>query len=105
MGSRNGLHDSHMHDMHPSAWRSYDQEPLSSDQDSPAVPKFALDPEVPLETMVALGAADQSDQSESDVTAMIIGDDVLRAKDPGGMDEMQSKQDRTMLQSLRRKQQ
>ena len=53
---------------HPSAWRSYDQEPLSSDQDSGTVvpvPKFDVDPEVPLETMVALdGASDQSAESD-----------------------------------------
>ena len=58
-------------DLHnPSAWRSYDQEPLSSDQDSGTlvpVPKFDVDPEVPLETMVALDSA--SDQSgEPDTT-------------------------------------
>ena len=52
----------------PSNWRSYDPEPLSSDQESPAIPKFEVDPEVPLETMVALGVADPeaSDHSESD---------------------------------------
>ena len=57
---------------HPSAWRSYDQEPLSSDQDSSVVqqvepvPKFDVDPEVPLETMVALDqhASDQSAESD-----------------------------------------
>merc|ERR1719510_1241703 len=77
-----------MSDHNPAAWRSYDQEPLSSDQDSPAaIPKFEVDPDVELETMVALGsqpaaAADMhSDQSaESDhgmqpgSKGMIIGD-------------------------------
>ena len=58
-------------DLHnPSAWRSYDQEPLSSDQDSGTlvpVPKFDVDPEVPLETMVALdSASDQSGEPDTD---------------------------------------
>merc|ERR1712223_1264392 len=99
---------------HPSAWRSYDQEPLSSDQDSGTVvpvPKFDVDPEVPLETMVALdGASDQSAESDQTDnikhnTGLIIGDDLVRAKDPGVMDEMQRKKERIMMQSLRRKQQ
>merc|ERR1739840_34211 len=99
---------------HPSAWRSYDQEPLSSDQDSGTVvpvPKFDVDPEVPLETMVALDpASDQSAESDQidnikHNTGLIIGDEMLRAKDPGVMDEMQRKKERIMVQSLRRKQQ
>merc|ERR1712008_286906 len=102
-------------DLHnPSAWRSYDQEPLSSDQDSGTlgpVPKFDVDPEVPLETMVALDSS--SDQSgEPDTTdhmrhntGLIIGDDLVNAKDPGVMDEMQRKKEKIMMQSLRRKQQ
>merc|ERR1712051_672641 len=104
-------------DLHnPSAWRSYDQEPLSSDQDSRdsgtlvPVPKFDVDPEVPLETMVALdSASDQSGEPDTDHmkhnTGLIIGDDLVNAKDPGVMDEMQQKKERIMLQSLRRKQQ
>ena len=85
-------------------WKSYDHEPLSSDQELPTpIPKFEVDPEVPLETMVAL---DQSDHSESDHgnKALIIGDELLR-KDPGVQDEMQRKKERIMMQSLRRKQQ
>ena len=38
-------------------------------------------------------------------TGLIIGDDLVNAKDPGVMDEMQRKKERIMLQSLRRKQQ
>merc|ERR1712223_81716 len=38
-------------------------------------------------------------------TGLIIGDDLVRAKDPGVMDEMQRKKERIMMQSLRRKQQ
>merc|ERR1712228_615991 len=99
---------------HPSAWRSYDQEPLSSDQDSGTVvpvPKFDVDPEVPLETMVALDpASDQSAESDQTDnikhnTGLIIGDDLVRAKDPSVMDEMARKKERIMMQSLRRKQQ
>ena len=59
-GARNGGVD-------PSAWRSYEPEPLSSDQDSPAIPKFQPDPEIPLENMVALGDHHGgSDHSESE---------------------------------------
>merc|ERR1712083_1012291 len=102
------------HPSHPSAWRSYDQEPLSSDQDSGTVvpvPKFDVDPEVPLETMVALDpASDQSAESDQTDnikhnTGLIIGDDLVRAKDPSVMDEMARKKERIMMQSLRRKQQ
>lgn len=85
-------------------WRSYqDQEPLSSDQET--IAKFEVDPQVPLETMVALDAEDQSDSDSKHTTGMIIGDDLVRAKEPGAMDEMQRKKERIMMQSLRRKQQ
>merc|ERR1712051_449052 len=74
------------------------------------VPKFDVDPEIPLETMVALdSASDQSGEPDTDHmkhnTGLIIGDDLVNAKDPGVMDEMQQKKERIMLQSLRRKQQ
>ena len=51
----------------PSNWRSYDPDPMSSDHDeSPAaIPKFEVDPQVPLEAMVAMGDP-VSDHSESD---------------------------------------
>ena len=40
---------------------------MSSDQDSPAIPKFQPDPEIPLENMVALGDHHGgSDHSESE---------------------------------------
>lgn len=92
-------------------WRSYqDAEPLSSDQET--IPKFEVDPQVPLETMVALDATMPDDQSDSEDqgsklhnTGLIIGDDLVRAKEPGAMDEMQRKKERIMMQSLRRKQQ
>lgn len=48
----------------PSNWRSYEDPGTSSDQES-AIPKFEVDPTVPLETMVALGDP-SSDHSESD---------------------------------------
>merc|ERR1712141_227612 len=111
----------------PSNWRSYDPDPMSSDHDeSPAaIPKFEVDPEVPLEAMVAMGDP-VSDHSESDdggrgkwrcvstvdigpegkqSTGLIIGDDLVKAKDPALISEMQKKKERIMMQSLRRKQQ
>ena len=89
--SRNGL-------------EQWDQEPLSSDQEMMPIPKFEVDPEIPLETMVALDqSSDQSDEGRQQ--ALIIGDDLVRAKEPGVMDEMQRKKERIMMQSLRRKQQ
>jgi calmodulin-regulated spectrin-associated protein len=88
-------------------WRSYDHEPLSSDQDSPAIPKFQVDPDVPLEAMVAI-ADGHSDQSESDggrdLTGLIIGHGMVNATDPNVLDEMQRKKEKIMMQSLRRKQ-
>jgi calmodulin-regulated spectrin-associated protein len=127
-GARNGGVD-------PSAWRSYEPEPLSSDQDSPAIPKFQPDPEIPLENMVALGDHHGgSDHSESEdgvdeghhgsspqkwrcvstvdigpegqqSAGLIIGDDLIKAKDPAVISEMAKKKERIMMQSLRRKQQ
>merc|ERR1712079_685835 len=63
------------------------------------------------ETMVALDpASDQSAESDQTDnikhnTGLIIGDDLVRAKDPSVMDEMARKKERIMMQSLRRKQQ
>ncbi len=88
-------------------WRSFEQDPVSSDQDS-HVPKFTVDPEVPLETMVTLDDQESTtseDGGSKNVTGLIIGDDLVRAKEPGVMDEMQRKKERIMMQSLRRKQQ
>ena len=92
-------------------WKSYDHEPLSSDQElsasnSTPIPKFEVDPEVPLETMVALDDIDHSAESDDHQgnKALIIGDDLVR-KDPGVQDEMQRKKEKIMMQSLRRKQQ
>ena len=65
--SRSRSRDARNGGVDPSAWRSYEPEPLSSDQDSPAIPKFQPDPEIPLENMVALGDHHGgSDHSESE---------------------------------------
>ena len=69
----------------------------------PVIPKFDVDPSVPLEGMVALNSESESDGGKAN-TGLIIGDELLHA-DPNTQDEMQRKKERIMLQSLRRKQQ
>ncbi len=101
-------------------WRSYHHSSgadggdltNSDEQESPAggaiVPKFEVDPNIPMEAMVAMNS-DESDGSGGGVnkmnTGLIIGDGMVQATDPGVMSEMQRKKERIMLQSLRRKQQ
>merc|ERR1712141_529097 len=94
----------------PSQWRSYSTEPDHIDPSAPAIPKFDIDPDVPLETMVPLNPTSESEQSDansgtrSQQTGLIIGDGMLNA-DPTTQYEMQKKEERIMMQSLRRKQQ
>ena len=93
----------------PSQWRSYSTEPDPVDPSAPAIPKFDIDPDVPLETMVPLKTTSESEQSDAGVsrnqqTGLIIGDAMLNV-DPTTQYEMQRKKERIMMQSLRRKQQ
>jgi len=106
-----------------SHWRSYEAGNDNAAVGGSVIPKFDVDPSVPLEEMAALGGAattttattTQTSESESDgsgggvnhhkmTTGLIIGEDLLRA-DPSTQDEMQRKKERIMMQSLRRKQQ
>merc|ERR1719228_1360188 len=88
----------------PSQWNSYGEEGGLKSPDDPPIPKFDIDPEVPLEPMVALN--DRNTGSDSDSrptnTGLIIGDELA-----GNMDqnEMAKKKEKIILQSLRRKQQ
>ena len=93
----------------PSHWRSYSTEPDPIDPSAPVIPKFDIDPDVPLETMVPLKTTSESEQSDGGSTrphqtGLIIGDEMLNV-DPTTQYEMQRKKERIMLQSLRRKQQ
>ncbi len=79
---------------------------------NPTSEKFEVDPDVPLEPMVAIGgiSADDSTDSANELGAkgLIIGDELLRASTSKGsldQNEMQRKKERIMMQSLRRKQQ
>ena len=93
--------------MDPSNWKSYNQD-MSPQQEGAVIPKFDIDPDVPLENMATLGGGvTTGSESESDhgrTTGLIIGDELLRS-DPSAQDEMQRKKERIMMQSLRRKQQ
>ena len=83
----------------PSQWRSYSTEPDHIDPSAPAIPKFDIDPDVPLETMVPLNPTSESEQSDansgtrSQQTGLIIGDGMLNA-DPTTQYEMQRKKER-----------
>ena len=72
---------------------------------SPVIPKFDIDPDVPLETMVTLTgqSASESDDGRAG-TGLLIGSDLL-GTDPMTQEEMQRKKEKIMMQSLRRKQQ
>merc|ERR1719367_703393 len=91
----------------PSQWRSYSTEPDPIDPTAPPIPKFDIDPDVPLEAMVPLKTTSESEQSDSgsrhQQTGLIIGDEMLN-RDPNTTYEMQRKKERIMMQSLRRKQ-
>ena len=71
---------------------------------SPVIPKFDIDPEVPLDPMVTLTgqSASESDDGRA-TTGLLIGSELLGA-DPMSQEEMQRKKEKIMLQSLRRKQ-
>merc|ERR1712018_547488 len=49
----------------PSQWRSYSTEPDHIDPSAPVIPKFDIDPDVPLETMVPLNPTSESEQSDA----------------------------------------
>ena len=94
----------------PANWKSYHNDANFPEQESAelAIPKFDVDPDIPLENMAALNRnrLGNSD-SDSDVgksTGLLIGDDLLKSN-PSTQDEMQRKKERRMMQSLRRKQQ
>jgi len=94
---RNGSND-------PGSWRSYSESENQDSSHSPVIPKFDIDPEVPLETMVTLTgqSASESDDGRGG-TGLLIGTDLLGA-DPMTQEEMQRKKEKIMMQSLRRKQ-
>lgn len=91
----------------PSQWNSFGEDQMGGD---PVIPKFDVDPDVPLERMIPLKDPNQTTESDSDggkqngVTGMIIGNEMLEA-DPVEIDDMARKKERIMMQSLRRKQQ
>ena len=92
-----------------SNWKSYDsQQPSNDPGEGPVIPKFDIDPDVPLEEMAPI-VRGHSEESESDGGAMpaglIIGDELVKGPDPLTQEEMQRKKERIMMQSLRRKQQ
>ena len=91
----------------PSQWRSYSTEPDPIDPSGAPIPKFDVDPDVPLEAMIGLNPNSESEQSDASSrnqqTGLIIGDEMLN-RDPNTQYEMQKKKERIMMQSLRRKQ-
>merc|ERR1712173_79196 len=49
----------------PSQWRSYSNDPDPMDPSVPAIPKFDIDPDIPLETMAPMKTTSESEQSDS----------------------------------------
>lgn len=94
----------------PANWKSYPSDASFSghDHSGQVIPKFDVDPNVPLEGMAALGrnrmGNSDSDPEVSKNTGLLIGDELLKSS-PSALDEMQKKKERIMMQSLRRKQQ
>merc|ERR1719158_2525463 len=83
-----------------SQWNSFGEEGGLKSPDEPIIPKFDIDPSIPLEPMVALNEASDSDGTKP--AGMIIGDQLLSNSDPNGM---AAKKEKILMQSLRRKQQ
>eukprot|EP00092_Neocalanus_flemingeri_P035023 GFUD01038111.1.p1 GENE.GFUD01038111.1~~GFUD01038111.1.p1 ORF type:complete len:1437 (-),score=321.88 GFUD01038111.1:947-4795(-) len=86
-------------------WNSYGEEGGLKSPDDPVIPRFNIDPEVPLEPMVALndrGTGSDSDSRPAN-TGLIIGDELLAGN--SDQNEMAKKKEKIILQSLRRKQQ
>merc|ERR1719192_3019411 len=84
-----------------SQWNSYGEEGGLKSPDDPPIPRFDIDPDVPLEPMVALND-EKTDSDGSRPAGMIIGDELLGAADPNSM---AAKKEKIIMQSLRRKQQ
>merc|ERR1719430_1875193 len=84
-----------------SQWNSFGEEGGLKSPDDPVIPKFDVDPSIPLEPMVALNE-EKTDSDGSRPAGMIIGDELLGAADPNSM---AAKKEKIIMQSLRRKQQ
>ncbi|XP_059087795.1 patronin-like isoform X3 [Tigriopus californicus] len=103
-GHRNGGSPTR-NSMDSSHWKSYENDHSTTETLRPAIPRFDIDPDVPLETMVALqGTSESESDGQGKTKALLIGDELLK-NDPVAQDEMQKKKERIMMQSLRRKQQ
>ena len=86
-------------------WSNYGDDSMRS-PDDPVIPKFDVDPEVPLEPMLALdqaGTGSDSDSTRPSNTGLIIGEEVVTNN--SDQSEMAKRKERIMLQSLRRQQQ
>lgn len=103
-GHRNGGSPTR-NSMDSSHWKSYENDNSTTETLRPVIPRFDIDPDVPLENMVALqGTSESESDGQGKTKALLIGDELLK-NDPVAQDEMQKKKERIMMQSLRRKQQ
>ena len=109
LNSFNGKHDNRLGSptkyVDSNQWNNYGEDSMRS-PDDPVLPKFEVDPEVPLEPMLPLdngGTGSDSDSARPPNTGMIIGDEVL--SNNTDQSEMAKRKERIMLQSLRRQQQ
>merc|ERR1712107_312977 len=80
-------------------WNSYDIDELISPSE---IPRFSIDPNIPLEPMVEIN--DISDSDSGKATGLIIGDKLLFSGETTA-NSMAKKKEKIILQSLRRKQQ
>merc|ERR1719510_2405736 len=107
MSSFNGNNDNRLSSpskyIDSNQWSNYGKESMESPSDS-TIPRFDIDPDVPLEPMAPLDTASASDSDcKPPNTGLIIGDELLTNN--SDKSEMAKKKERIMLQSLRRQQQ
>merc|ERR1712048_228399 len=102
-GDANGLGSPSRY-IDPSQWNSYGHEGSLTSPDEPVIPRFAVDPDVPLEPMQAIndGSSD-SDGPRQTNTGLIIGDELISNNED--QSDMAKKKEKIIMQSLKRKQQ
>jgi len=88
----------------PSQWNSYGHEGSLTSPDEPVIPRFDVDPGVPLEPMRAINdTSSDSDGTRLNNPALLIGDELVSNNEE--QSDMAKKKERILMQSMKRKQQ
>ena len=80
-----------------------DPDELTPTSSGDPIPKFAVDPNVPLEEMTLIGHASEESEGDGRTTGLLIGDELVRGSAMNA-NEMERKKERIMMASLRRRQ-